>query len=203
MMYYTSVFHKSGKEWASEGSATFYALQLDYFRTPMGDIMLQLPSWMLSMLTICVWYWEWLAPGLFFFPIATGLMRTVSVFGFMFMHLNFALCLRLGTFFWISEAGLLALLPSWFWDTLIFGYLGVKQPNRTNFELFYKKGGLFNFWERFVKCFGTFFLLPEVDIRPMNQFSSVNSDLDQERGLYHGGVIHTILFTMITFRNIF
>ncbi|KAL6062625.1 HTTM domain-containing protein [Balamuthia mandrillaris] len=227
IMYITSVHHKSGKTWMEEGTATFYALQLDYFRMPLGEFLLYWlhPTW-LPWLTSAVWTWEWLGGVLLFFPpllgsfitflccccftnhqregqVSTtrknkwrrsvdedkkqrhtnrsdddedeeklttvirrtmfsqraeqeqdemekkerekakegqedqaereeketenvawakegdGGIRTFAVFGYMMMHLGFALCLRLGTFFWISIAALTALLPAFFWDGLV------------------------------------------------------------------------------------
>ena len=71
MMYVSSVYHKTGKEWLVDGSATFYALHLDYFRMPLGDLFLYLHPTILSYATFGVLYWEWLGSVLFFVPWKT------------------------------------------------------------------------------------------------------------------------------------
>ena len=52
-LYGFSAIHKSGAEWRSEYTATFYALQLDYFRTPIGAFFLNFPN-LLKFLTWAV-----------------------------------------------------------------------------------------------------------------------------------------------------
>jgi hypothetical protein len=192
LMYWTSVYHKTGDEWVKDATATFYALQLDYFRMPLGDLFLSFHPHVLPTLTTSVYYWEWLGSLCFFTPFQIGFFRTFGVFGFMAMHLGFALCLRLGTFFWIAMAGLTPLLPTWFWETLVFRF--IRKPERTNFELYYTTVGRWHFYERFAKVLATFFLLPEADVRPLRQLllnpssssSSSSSSLsgrDEEEGL--------------------
>lgn len=44
MLYVFSWVLKSGNEWFPEGSATYWALQLDYFRTPVGNSREKVPS---------------------------------------------------------------------------------------------------------------------------------------------------------------
>lgn len=43
IMYFTAHFHKSAPEWRELGAATWMALQLDFFRTWVGDIFMLFP----------------------------------------------------------------------------------------------------------------------------------------------------------------
>jgi hypothetical protein len=138
--------------------ATYFALQLDYFRMPMADLMLAtLHPHLLPYFTFAVYYWyttleslslsllvprvpsvsdrariarEWLGSFCMVFPYKTGFMRFFGVVGYMFMHLGFGLCMRLATFFWAAEAALCVLLPAWFWDKFLFKYVLPKTPER-------------------------------------------------------------------------
>jgi len=64
------------------------------------------------------------------FPYKTELTRSLSTVGYMCMHLGFGMCMRLATFSWITQAALTVLLPSFFWDELVFKYVFPKTPNR-------------------------------------------------------------------------
>ncbi len=100
IMYIISTVHKSGKEWVSDGTATFYALQLDYFRMPLGDLLLLLHPHILPYMTFSVWMWERYGPALLFVPWHIGPLRSIGCLGFIVLHIGFASCLRLATFFW-------------------------------------------------------------------------------------------------------
>lgn len=170
LMYFTSVYHKTSDQWSVTGTATYFALQLDYFRMPMADLMLAtLHPHLLPYFTFAVYYWEWLGSFCMVFPYKTGFMRFFGVVGYMFMHLGFGLCMRLATFFWAAEAALCVLLPAWFWDEFLFKYVLPKTPERTRFELFYTKRSLFRFHERFAKVVGTFCLFPETEVKPLDE----------------------------------
>lgn len=44
VMYVTAHFHKSAPEWREQGVATWMALQLDFFRTPLGALFAMSPG---------------------------------------------------------------------------------------------------------------------------------------------------------------
>lgn len=129
-------------------------------------------------------------------------MRTFAVLAYMFMHLGFAVCMRLATFFWAAEAALVVLLPGWFWDEFLFKYILRKSIERyfimlfrrlvharsahlqlsfhcsTRFELFYTEKSLFTFYEHLAKVMSVFFLFPETEVKPLCQLQ--NDPLDGE-----------------------
>ena len=117
IMYVFSVYHKKGRTWTVEYTATFYALQLDFFRKPLGDLLLMLPSGVLKFLTWKVWMWEKYGPMLYFSPFWTGQLRMLALFGFTVMHLSFGLSFRLAMFTFITSAAQMAFIPGLFWDT--------------------------------------------------------------------------------------
>lgn len=73
LVYITSYFDKTGLQWTQTGTATWLALQLDYFRTPVGDFLLNFPE-LLKLLTKAVLLWEGFGPLLWFSPFFTGLI---------------------------------------------------------------------------------------------------------------------------------
>ncbi|KNC48189.1 HTTM domain-containing protein [Thecamonas trahens ATCC 50062] len=123
IMYVFSVYHKSGHEWTVDYTATFYALQLDFFRKPMGDFLLMMPDAWLRFFTWAVWKWEKYGPMLYFVPFATGPCRLLGAFGFAFMHFSFGLAMRLAMFTYITMAAQTAFIPPMFWDDIVFTFL--------------------------------------------------------------------------------
>src|SRR5258705_3011259 len=118
-MYWFSVLAKSGVEWWREGSAVYYALSIDYMVTPLGSLILQLPSIILKFATWSVLSFEACGPLLLLSPWFTGPLRTFAVFGFVALHCAFLLTLFVGVFPLIGIVSVLFFLPPWFWDNLL------------------------------------------------------------------------------------
>lgn len=118
VLYASSGWHKTGKEWHEEGSAAWYAISLDYFRWGMGDALLSQP-FVLQCLTFATLYWELYGPFLFVSPIAPQFCRLFAVTLFWAMHLGLALALRLSVFLPTFSAALVALLPAFVWDDVL------------------------------------------------------------------------------------
>lgn len=116
-LYFFSALLKTGKEWHSESSAVYYALQIDQFTTPLGYFLLGFPT-LLIILTKAVWWIELAGPLLFFSPAYTKFVRTAMVGVFLLLQLGMGLSLRLGPFPFVSSAGILLFLPSSFWEFL-------------------------------------------------------------------------------------
>jgi len=134
LMYVTSYMHKTGLEWTTYRTSTWLALQLDFFRTGWGDFFLNFPE-LLKFLTAGVLWWEGYGPLFWYIPILTGPLRTFGVLGFFAMHFGFGLCLRLGQFAVTGMFGITSLLPTWFWEEVVFRKLRTKE--RIGFKLFY------------------------------------------------------------------
>ena len=143
-IYFFTAILKSGRPW-KDGSAVYYALSIDYFgkqpfcgmvlgTTPVIDVLgadnhawlvanvwpmihPQVP-WGASALTFGTVIFEWVGPALLFLPFWRAPLRTLSVFGFIAMHLGFYAGLEIGLFPWICIAAWIALIPGPFWDRL-------------------------------------------------------------------------------------
>jgi len=107
--------------WWNQGTAVYYALSIDEFATPIAHFLLHFPLLLkgLDYMTLAV---EIFAPLMLLCPVATGPIRTLAVFMVIGMHVGFRLCLELGPFPWISSAAMLALLPAFFWDQIVFRF---------------------------------------------------------------------------------
>jgi hypothetical protein len=99
-MYFFSVFHKRGDAWRRDSTATYYALQLDYYRTPIGEWMRHAPSALLCAFTAAVFAWELVGPLLLFVVPAAAWprLRTLVALSGVALHAGFGFCMRLGTF---------------------------------------------------------------------------------------------------------
>lgn len=118
MVYFFSALLKTGEEWHSEGSAIYYALNIDAITTAFGQSLLHLPNNLLYGLTRTVYALELAGPFLLISPLATDAVRMATITVFILFHLGLAASFHLGIFPWVSIVGLLALLPTGFWNHL-------------------------------------------------------------------------------------
>lgn len=114
-VYLFSAVLKSDPAWWNEGSALYYALNIDYVTTRWAKWLLQFPHllWALSWFSIIL---EAAAPALLFVPRVQSRLRIAIVFTFIFFHAGMLLFLTLGTFPFVSIAAWSALLPARFWE---------------------------------------------------------------------------------------
>ena len=115
-VYWFAALPKTDPSWTVTYSATELALRLDQFVTPLGYFFRDQFSGQLALLTFLVISWEMLGPFLLFFPFDRGQVRTLTILGFMMMHIGFGSLMELGFFAWIGTSIPVMLLPSWFWD---------------------------------------------------------------------------------------
>lgn len=160
IMYYTANIHKSGAEWNELGTATWLALQYEFFRRSIADPLLAFP-YICKLLTWSVHGFQAIGWHFFFIPILSGPFKMFGVFGYFCMHLGFAACLRLGHFGWITCVVVLGLIPSWAWDNLFYF---LKTSERTKFKLYYTSDHVFS--RTLAKISQSFFLLPGTEVSP-------------------------------------
>ena len=115
--YLMAAYHKWDLPVWRDGTAIYYALNVDNYAKDFARFLLRFPP-LLSLLTHAVFWLELLGALLLFCPVSTGLIRTVTVCGFLGMHAGFYLSMYLMLFPWVSAAAILVFLPSWFWDQL-------------------------------------------------------------------------------------
>lgn len=154
-IYFFTAILKSGRPWL-DGSAVYYALNIDYFgkqpfcsmiidTAPVIDVLgadthawlvanvwphinPQVP-WAASAFTFGTIIFEWVGPLLLLFPVWRAPVRAFVVTGFIALHLGFFAGLEIGLFPWICIAAWLAMLPGPLWDRLGWRDApGVKRP---------------------------------------------------------------------------
>lgn len=116
-MYFFSALLKSDPIWIPDGTAVYYALNLDYFATPFALWFRQFDG-LLQGLTYYVWTLELVGPILIFSPLLHRPLRAALMVAFMTMHLGFLLCLEIGLFPLVSIVMVLTFTPGWMWDKL-------------------------------------------------------------------------------------
>jgi len=116
-MYWFAAILKNDPVWRTEGSALYYALNLDSFAAPFG-VWLRNFSALLPILSFATLIIEAVGPCLLFLPVMQGPIRFFVVCLFLGLHAGMGLCLALGVFPFIVGAAWLVLLPSWFWNRL-------------------------------------------------------------------------------------
>lgn len=159
-MYFFSALLKSDAQWVPEGTAVYYALQLDYFATPFALWFRQFPD-LLQGLTYYVWMLELVGPLLIFLPIFHRTLRLAMLVAYITMHMGFFLCLEIGLFPFVSILMNLTFVSGWMWDSLD---RRMRPAARKSLRIFYDEGC--GFCHKTCRLLVTFLILPGVPIRP-------------------------------------
>ncbi len=117
LVWLVSAMLKTGREWFPDGTATYYALQMDHGTTAFGHWLGQSFA-VTKVLTYAVYFIEWCAPLLLFWPVRTALVRVIVLPAIVVMQIGFGMSLRLGFFPAISICALIPFVPSEPWDRL-------------------------------------------------------------------------------------
>src|SRR5690606_13144075 len=114
-LYCGSARSKALSLWLSTSSGLDHALNLDRFTSSLGYAVRE-ATFFLGVLTVLVYFLEWVAPLL----IITGvtIARTVGVALLIVFHLGVAVLMQVGLFWVIPLAVLIALLPIPVWNKL-------------------------------------------------------------------------------------
>lgn len=112
-VYFFTAILKSGADWHEEGTALYYALQLDWLVRPTG-LWLREHLWLTKLLTWSTLVLEYVGPFLLLAPL--WWLRLGAALGFMALHVGISASLRLGVFPWIDVTVLLAFVPKEVWD---------------------------------------------------------------------------------------
>ena len=155
MVYIFAGVLKTSEIW-KDGSAVYYALMLDNFRTIWGDMLLQYPKVMKCFSYLTYYFFEMSVPWLFVFFSWLWPVRVLLVFLMIGFHLSLNLFLALGLFSWVCAACWLVLLPAEFWNIL-----GKFLPGRHKKLTVYYDEDCF-FCEKAVYFIRTFLILPHV-----------------------------------------
>lgn len=118
LMYFCTGLQKWHPIWHTDGTAIYYALNLDAFTTKIGSYMKDLFI-ITKPLTFIVLWSELLLPPIFLVLNNFYLIRFIIIALFCVFHLGLAMTLELGHFPYTAIIYWLALLPSTFWDFLL------------------------------------------------------------------------------------
>jgi len=136
LVYLCTVFLKTGKEWWSDGTASYYALSLAEFTTSFG---VWLHQWwgLLRLSTYAVYFLECVTPILILLPFCLTGVRIFVVGSLALMHIGFDLVMRLGIFPWVDIVALVPLIPG-----PVFDWLAVKTatPTRRRLVIYFDGG---------------------------------------------------------------
>ena len=110
-VYFFSALLKTGNDWFPDGTAIYYALQLDQFATHIGKFVLNFYDLMIGM-TYFVYFVELIGPFLLFTPIFFNKTRIWTCFAFFVVLIGMALCMRLGHFPFIGIVAFILFLPN-------------------------------------------------------------------------------------------
>jgi predicted DCC family thiol-disulfide oxidoreductase YuxK len=170
-MYIFTAILKTGYPW-KDGTAIYYAMQLDAFRTVAGDLLVPQHGLMEWMTHATIWF-ERVAPLLIFFPFFVRQIRTALVFAFVFFHVGLAITMHIGLFPYICIAAWLAFLPSAFWDGLDRRLRPQGAP-----RIFFD--GDCSFCRRMVNLVRTFLVLPDVRATPAQDDPNIEAVMQRD-----------------------
>jgi hypothetical protein len=117
IVYLSTAFLKHSKEWWSEGSAMYYALNIEQFRLPLGGLAKNLPPIVLQLSTWLTLAFEILAPLLVFsrHPV----VRNLVILAAFIFHLGFiALLMDVGPISLASCILWIPFIPGSTWDAI-------------------------------------------------------------------------------------
>lgn len=117
IVYLSTALLKHSKEWWSEGSAMYYALNIEQFRLPLGGLAKNLPPIFLRISTWMTLVFEILAPLLVFSK--RPLIRMLTILAAFVFHLGFvALLMDVGPISIASCILWLPFIPGSTWESL-------------------------------------------------------------------------------------
>lgn len=170
-VYWFAFLSKSGIEWRYEGTAIYYALNIDYLVTYFGQFLLGFPQ-VLKFLTFSVLLLQALGPFLFFLPIFTQQLRLLGAILFVLFHIGLAMSMHLGVFPFIGIITAVALLPPLFWN--IIERLFNKKKS-ANIVIYYDSEC--GFCRKIVNYIRVFLIIPSQNVLPAAKEQSIFSDM--------------------------
>lgn len=117
IVYWGTAALKTGREWWAEGSAVWYAFQIEQYELPLGKLCRGLPLPILKLMTWGTMALEWLGPVVALVPRDRLRVLMVAVF-FGFHLLTIAPFMDVGPISFASCLLWLPYLPGSFWDAL-------------------------------------------------------------------------------------
>ena len=154
-IYWFTAILKSHPIWWQEGSAVYYALNIDAMATPVAHLLLKLPAVVLAFFTFTTLWIELLGPFGLFVPFRTNFFRICTVITFILLHINFGAALNIGIFPFVSAVAWLVFLPSGFWNSLD---QRLQTNQRQGLQIYYQQKSPVG--KKIVYLLRTFLILP-------------------------------------------
>jgi len=173
-LYFFSALLKNTPEWMPDGTALHYALSLPSFARPLGEWLLNFPTW-LQWLTYYVWILELIGPFLIFSPWFFLSWRLSLWFQFVALHVGIVLCMNVGLFPLFNIVSLLLFIPAWFWDRLIPSF---QNQEKLTLTIFYDEEC--HFCRKMCLLLKTFLVLPSASILPAQPHPEVFEVMERE-----------------------
>ena len=115
LIYIINALLKTGRQWLPDGTAVFYALSIDAFRTGFGAFLLLFPQ-ALKIVSWAIRPWYFAGIFLLFLSFRNFGLRIFTIAAFMSMHILFGLSMVLGTFTPIMICAFLPFIPAKAWE---------------------------------------------------------------------------------------
>jgi hypothetical protein len=125
LIYLFTALLKTGADWHEDGTALYYAMQLDWLVQPLG-IWLREHFELTRLLTWSTLVLETVGPFLLLAPFWP--VRLAAALGFAGLHVGISATLRLGVFPWIDVTILMAFVPREAWDLVGRWVPGAARP---------------------------------------------------------------------------
>ncbi len=174
LMYFFTAVIKNHPIWTQEGSALYYALELDQFLTNFGLYFRTLPPVLLKNLTFVTFWTEFLVPLLVFMPWKNSLFRWIAILTFTSFHLGLFLVFNLGSFPWICIIYWFAFIPSSFWDMLEKRFSRIQNGMAIYYD------AQCGYCLKMAHLLKTFLILPFVEIRKAQDVASLSNLMQTE-----------------------
>lgn len=111
-------FLKTAPPWTTQGTAIYYALNVDVFGKPLGHVLLQYPL-LIHYMTFCILWLERYGALFFFIPFKNTYFRLTAIAAFMLFHIGILLSMELRLFQWICLIMLVGFLPTPFLNKIL------------------------------------------------------------------------------------
>lgn len=173
-LYFFSALFKHSPEWIPDGTALYYALQMEAFVLPSGRWLLNFPS-ILQWMTYFTWILEFIGPFLLFVPWLFVPLRLSMVVLFLLLHLGILVFMKVGLFPFVNFVSLIPFIPTWCWERL---QSFMQDPDRQGITIFYD--GDCRFCRKMCSLLKTFLVLSGIKILPAQQYSEICERMERE-----------------------
>ena len=115
LVYFTTFLFKIEHEVWRSGYALWVTLNVDTYATGLGRNLLDYPG-LLRALAYSALVIEGAGPILLLSPVYNQQVRSLTILGFLYLHIGIWLCLSIGLFQPLSVVAMFPFLPPLFWD---------------------------------------------------------------------------------------